>query len=118
MKIRAIRAAGLRGATPEGGWSNEIRPDDCIHTLVAVHTDEGLSGLGSVYSNDVLVKAALKVLEPLFLGENALEPERLTEKLHQHTFWLGRGGSITHAISGIHISPWALRRPAPPQPPG
>ena len=44
MKIRAIRAAGLRGATPEGGWSDELRPEDCIHTLVAVHTDEGLTG--------------------------------------------------------------------------
>ena len=27
MKIREIRAVGLRGATPEGGWSEEIQPD-------------------------------------------------------------------------------------------
>ena len=33
MKIREIRAAGLRGATPEGGWDEELRPDDCVHTL-------------------------------------------------------------------------------------
>ena len=118
MKIRAIRAAGLRGATPAGGWSNEIRPDDCVHTLIAVHTDEGLSGLGSVFSNDGLVQAALRVLEPLFLGENALEPERLTEKLHQHTFWLGRGGAITHAISGIDIALWDLAGQAAGQPVG
>src|SRR5438874_7963756 len=108
MKIRAIHAAGLYGATPEGGWSNEIRPDDCVHTLIAVHTDEGLTGLGSVFSNDGLVNAALRVLEPLFIGENALEPERVTEKLHQHTFWLGRGGSLTHTISGIDIALWDL----------
>ena len=118
MKIRAIRAAGLRGATPAGGWNNEIRPADCVHTLIAVHTDEGLSGLGSVYSNDGLVQAALQVLEPLFLGENALEPERLSEKLHQHTFWLGRGGAITHAISGIDIALWDLAGQAAGQPVG
>jgi D-galactarolactone cycloisomerase len=118
MKIRAIRAAGLRGATPEGGWSSEIRPDDCVHTLIAVHTDEGLTGLGSVFSNDGLVAAALRVLEPLFLGENALEPERLSEKLHQHTFWLGRGGSITHTISGIDIALWDLAGQAAGQPVG
>src|SRR5438477_374195 len=59
MKIRAIYAAGLRGATPAGGWSNEIRPDDCVHTLIAVHTDEGLTGLGSVFSNDGRVSAAV-----------------------------------------------------------
>ena len=41
MKIRDIRAIGLRGVSPEGGWSAEIRPDDCVHTLVAVLTDEG-----------------------------------------------------------------------------
>src|SRR5579864_9028540 len=108
MKIREIRCAGLRGATPEGGWSNELRPEDCVHTLVAVHTDEGLTGLGSVFTNDALVRAALAVLEPLFRGENALEPERVSEKLHQHTFWLGRGGTITHTISGIDIALWDL----------
>lgn len=50
MKIREIRAAGLRGASPEGGWDNDLRPEDNIYTLVAVHTDEGLVGLGSVYT--------------------------------------------------------------------
>src|SRR3954471_1605020 len=91
MKIREIRAAGLRGATPEGGWSNEIQPDECVHTLVAVLTDEGVTGVGSIFTNDALVHGALGVLEPLYRGENALEPERVSEKLHQHTFWLGRG---------------------------
>ena len=118
MKIREIRCAGLRGATPEGGWSNELRPEDCVHTLIAVHTDEGLFGLGSVFTNDQLVRGALKVLEPLFLGENALEPERVSEKLHQHTFWLGRGGTITHAISGIDIALWDVLGQAVQQPIG
>ncbi|MSU63521.1 MAG: mandelate racemase/muconate lactonizing enzyme family protein [Pedosphaera sp.] len=118
MKIREIRCAGLRGATPEGGWSNELRPDDCVHTLIAVHTDEGLTGLGSVFTNDHLVRAALSVIEPLYRGENALEPERVSEKLHQHTFWLGRGGSITHAISGIDIALWDLLGQATGQPVG
>ena len=108
MKITDIRCAGLRGATPEGGWSNELRPDDCVHTLIAVHTDQGAVGLGSVFTNDALVRASLAVLEPLFLGETALEPERVSEKLHQHMFWLGRGGAITHTISGIDIALWDL----------
>jgi len=116
MKIREIRCAGLCGATPEGGWSNELRPDDCVHTLVAVHTEEGAVGLGSVFTNDALVRAALAVLEPLYRGESALEPERVSEKLHQHSFWLGRGGSLTHAISGIDIALWDLLGQATGQP--
>ena len=118
MKIREIKCAGLRGATPEGGWSNELRPEDCVHTLIAVHTDQALAGLGSVFSNDQLVRAALAVLEPLYRGENALEPERVSEKLHQNSFWLGRGGSTSHAISGIDIALWDLLGQAAGQPVG
>lgn len=116
MKIRDIKCAGLRGATPEGGWSNELKADDCVHTLIAVHTEEGSIGLGSVFTNDALVKASIEVLRPLFVGENALEPERVTEKLHQNMFWLGRGGSITHTISGIDIALWDLFGQATGQP--
>jgi len=118
MNIREIRAIGLRGATPEGGWSDELEGDDCVHTLITVITDEGLTGLGSVFTNDDLVKSALAVLEPLYLGENALEPERVSEKLHQNMFWLGRGGSITHAISGIDIALWDILGKATGQPVG
>lgn len=118
MKIIEIRAAGLRGATPEGGWANELKPDDCVHTLLAVYTDEGITGWGSVFSNDALVKAALQVLEPLYKNENPLEPERVSEKLHAHTFWLGRGGTITHAISGIDIALWDILGKSTGQPVG
>src|SRR5258708_5463720 len=118
MKIIDIQAAGLRGATPEGGWANEIKPNDCVHTLVAVSTDEGVIGWGSVFTNDDLVKASLQVLEPLYKGENPLEPERVSEKLHAHTFWLGRGGSITHTISGIDIAMWDILGKSTGQPVG
>jgi D-galactarolactone cycloisomerase len=118
VRIREIRAVGLRGATPEGGWSDELKPDDCVHTLIAVITDDGLTGLGSVYTSDALVRSALAVLEPLYRGENGLEPERVSEKLRQHMFWLGRGGSITHTISGIDIALWDLLGKAVRQPVG
>jgi L-alanine-DL-glutamate epimerase-like enolase superfamily enzyme len=118
MKIVEIQSAGLRHGTPQGGWANEIRPDDCVHTLIAVLTDEGVTGWGSVFANDELVRAALCVLEPLYLGENPLEPERVSEKLHAHTFWMGRGGSITHAISGIDIAMWDILGQATGQPVG
>lgn len=108
MKIREVRAFGLRGRTPEGGWSNELRPDDCVHTIVAVLTDEGPVGWGSVFTSEDLVRASLAVLRPLYEGESAIEPERVSEKLHQNTFWQGRGGAITHTISGIDLALWDL----------
>jgi D-galactarolactone cycloisomerase len=118
MKITEIKAAGLRGATPEGGWANEIKPEDCVHTLIAISTDEGVTGWGSVFTNDALVHAALSVLEPLYRGENPLEPERVSEKLHAHTFWLGRGGTLTHTISGIDIAMWDILGKTTGQPVG
>ncbi len=118
MKIREIRAAGLSGATPEGGWTNDLRPEDSVHTLITVHTDEGLTGVGSAFTSVGLVKGALAVLEPLYRGESAIEPERVSEKLHQHTFWMGRGGAITHTISGIDIALWDLLGQVTGQPVG
>ena len=78
MRIRRIEAVGLRGATPKGGWSSELEPDDVVHTLVAVHTDEGPVGFGSVFTSEDLVRGALSVMRPLYEGENALEPERVS----------------------------------------
>lgn len=118
MKITKIRSAGLRHGTPEGGWANEIQPEDCVHTLIAVFTDEGITGWGSAFTNDELVQGALHVLAPLYLGENPLEPERVSEKLHANTFWMGRGGSVTHAISGIDIAMWDILGKATGQPVG
>jgi L-alanine-DL-glutamate epimerase-like enolase superfamily enzyme len=118
MKIVDIKAAGLRGATPEGGWANELKPGDCVHTLIAVFTDEGVTGWGSVFTNDALVEAALGILEPLYQGENPLEPERVSEKLHANTFWLGRGGTLTHTISGIDIAMWDILGKSTGQPVG
>jgi L-alanine-DL-glutamate epimerase-like enolase superfamily enzyme len=108
MKIAEIRALGLRGSTPQGGWMDELAPDDCVHTLIEVGTDAGITGLGSVFTSLELVEASLQVLRPHYTGESAIEPERVSEKLHQHTFWQGRGGSITHTISGIDIALWDI----------
>lgn len=118
MKITGIRSAGLRHGTPKGGWSNEIREEDCVHTLIAVYTDEGVTGWGSCFTSDRLVDGALQLLAPLYTGENPLEPERVSEKLHANTFWMGRGGSITHAISGIDIAMWDILGKATGQPAG
>lgn len=118
IRITRVTCAPLLGESPKGGWSAEIAPEDSIHALIAVHTDSGLIGHGSVFSDGRLVQAALHVLEPLYAGESALEPERVSEKLHQNTFWMGRGGTLTHTISGIDIALWDILGQATGQPVG
>ncbi len=107
MKIQSVECLGLFGKSPKGGWSNEIKPEDSIHALVVVRTDEGVIGIGSVFTDARLVEAALAVLRPLCIGET-IEPMRVSEKLHQNTFWMGMGGTLTHTISGIDIALWDI----------
>ena len=107
-RITRVAVVPLVGESPPGGWSNEIKADDSIHALIAVHTDSGITGFGSAFTDGRLAAAGAKVLEPLLIGENALEPERVSETLHHNTVWMGRGGTLTHVISGIDIALWDI----------
>lgn len=108
MKIARVESLSLLGRSPKGGWSNEIKPEDSIHALIVIETEDGTTGVGSVFTDGRLVRAGLDVLRPLLVGERADEPGRVSEKLHQNTFWMGRGGTLTHVISGIDIALWDI----------
>lgn len=108
MKITQVEALALSGRSPKGGWSNEIRPEDSIHAIIVIEAEDGTTGIGSVFTDGRLVRAGLDVLRPLLIGEPAEEPARVAEKLHQNTFWMGRGGTLTHVISGIDIALWDM----------
>ena len=118
MKIAAIRSIPLMGRTPEGGWDHDVAPEENLHTLIEVVADEGLIGVGSCYTSRALVDGALGLLRPWCVGDSAIEPERVTEKLRQMAFWQGRGGAVEHAISGIDIALWDLLGKATGQPVG
>src|SRR5436305_10536615 len=106
MKIVDIRLTGLTGGTVDGGWPEDFKPEDDLHTILEVITDEGLIGVGSVFTSKALTAGAVALLRPVLIGERADEPARVTEKLRQSTFWQGRGGAVEHAISGIDIALW------------
>lgn len=108
MKIADIRLTGLAGVTVEGGWAEELAPQDNVHTVVEVVADDGRVGVGSAFTSRDLVAGGVKLLRPFLLGERADEPARVSEKLRQNTFWQGRGGAVEHAISGIDIALWDL----------
>src|SRR5205085_291805 len=68
----------------------------------------GLRGVGSAFTGYELVRAGVNFLRPLWHGESCVEPERVSEKLRQSSFWQGRGGTLEHVISGIDIALWDL----------
>lgn len=96
-------------------WSIHT-PDVERHVFVELHTNEGLSGWGAAFSSRPQCLGALKWLKKFVMRENPLEVERVTEKLHQVSYWFGRGGAMTHAISGINIALWDLAGRALGQP--
>src|SRR5260370_2121171 len=108
MKIAEPRITGLAGGTVEGGWVDDLKPEEDINTIIEVVTDEGLVGIGSAMTSKALVEAAVKLLRRMLIGERADEPARVSERLRQSTFWQGRGGAVEHAISGIDIALWDL----------
>lgn len=115
-RIASVEVCPLTGATVDGGWPQGHEPEENLHTLVLVRSDAGLQGVGSCYTSGRLVAGAVELLWPLLKGESAVEPERVSEKLRQSSFWQGRGGSVEHAISGLDIALWDLMGRACGQP--
>ena len=116
MIITGIDVCPLIGGTVDGGWPQGHEPQEDLHTLVVVHTDADIIGYSSSFTSGKLVAGAVQLLWPLLKNEAALEPERVAEKLHQSTFWQGRGGAVTHAIIGIDIALWDIMGKACGQP--
>ncbi|MGH7200753.1 MAG: mandelate racemase/muconate lactonizing enzyme family protein, partial [Planctomycetaceae bacterium] len=108
MKITRIEVLPLTGGTVDGGWPQGHAPQDDLHTLIVLHTDDGLEGVGSCFTSGALVAGAVQLLQPMLEGQPAEEPERVAETLRQSTFWQGRGGAVEHAISGLDIALWDL----------
>jgi L-alanine-DL-glutamate epimerase-like enolase superfamily enzyme len=108
MKIASVRTIPLGGATHDHGWPGGTDPNVQYNTLVEITSDDGITGIGSCYTTRALVEGSIALLMEHLIGESALEPERVSEKLRQSTFWLGRGGSVEHTISGIDIALWDL----------
>lgn len=107
-RICDIKVHRLVGGTVDGGWPEGHEPEDDLHALVEVVTDQGRSGVGSVFTNYQLVQAGVQTLRDYWQNESAVEPERVSEKLRQSAFWQGRGGTLEHVISGIDIALWDL----------
>ncbi len=108
MTIIEVKAIPLYVQETQGGWEDEITHQDNMQTLVEIVTDDGLRGYGSAYTSVALVEGSLRLLRNWLIGETHIEPERITETLHQKTFWQGRGGAVTHAISAVDQALWDL----------
>lgn len=112
MKIRDIEVINLRFEYPPerrfhyAGGTCTGR----LTSLIKVYTDEGVVGLGSVYSHPDLVRTIIEgQLRPLLVGADPLEIESCWQRCYALTRWYGRKGAAVSALGGIDIALWDIR---------
>src|SRR5437879_10289433 len=124
MKITAVEPILLRGdeAYRSGAGGEEATDNGDWQLLIRVATDEGLTGWADV---ETLAPAAVAIiagqgmatlgfrtLGELLIGENALDCERLWDKLYIGSAYYGRRGIAMQCISAIDNCLWSIRAQA------
>ena len=109
MRIERIELFPLTSERPTLRVGFPIHPSwwGYDQTLIRIDTDEGISGWGCSGVRWEMAEAVRKVLLPHLIGEE-VQPEQVTEKLHQWTFWYGRGGAMTSYIGAVNTALWDI----------
>src|ERR1051325_3961534 len=109
MKIDHIETIHLRfeyanGFTYAGGKCTAR-----VTSLVRVHTDDGHTGIGSVYSHPGLVELIVRhQLASLLVGDDPTDLDAIWSKMYHVTRWYGRKGAAMSALGGIDTACWDL----------
>ncbi|MBT3996060.1 MAG: mandelate racemase/muconate lactonizing enzyme family protein [Chloroflexi bacterium] len=80
-------------------------------TVVRVHTDEGISGIGQCEAPSLVIDAIIRStlgLEVLLIGEDPTEVQRLWQKMYNSTGVFGRRGVVVGAIGAIETALWDI----------
>lgn len=126
MKITDVEAYMLTGPPEERGhWVSHYPVHQANELLIRLKTDEGLEGFG-LGSSRLLIKGAAEMfnegLKELIVGQDALAPERLYEKIFSITHqkiaflkeWSRNGLLITSAA--VDLAMWDILGKASGQP--
>ncbi|MDA0597250.1 MAG: mandelate racemase/muconate lactonizing enzyme family protein [Chloroflexi bacterium] len=80
-------------------------------TVVRVHTDEGISGIGQCEAPSLVIDAIIRStlgLEVLLIGEDPTEVQRLWQKMYNSTGVFGRRGVVIGVIGAIETALWDI----------
>ena len=86
-------------------------PGKADETLVRVHTDEGITGIGQAESPSLVIDAIIRTdggLQGLLHGEDPLQVERLWQKMYSATGLFGRRGVTIAAIGAVETALWDI----------
>ncbi len=86
--------------------------------IVRVRTEDGFEGIGEADSSPEVVKAIIDApfshniasgLRHLLIGENALETDRLWQKMYRATMYFGRTSVAISAMAAVDLALWDLK---------
>lgn len=101
VDVRAVHPDAPAAPKDWRSWLGQI--------LVAVDTNEGLTGYGVGGGGDAGVHVVETVLRDILLGKDASGVEELWEQMYLKTLPFGRKGLAIMAISGVDLALWDLR---------
>jgi len=81
---------------------------NCGSLFVIVRTDQGITGYGESSPMNVVAIATMisEALKALVMGENALDRDRLWDRMYFTTYKLGVMGAQPEGIAGLDIALW------------
>ena len=113
MKITDVKTIRLRATIPTEGqvFSRSGVRNSRSATLIQVHTDEGISGLGSASGNGELIEFIVaRVLKPMLVGMDPTEIDAIWDIAYfrgGHKEFGTRGVGVV-AMSGVDIALWDI----------
>ncbi|MGI9493806.1 MAG: L-talarate/galactarate dehydratase, partial [Geminicoccaceae bacterium] len=119
MRIEAINVELLRLPLPRPMLSGSSggaggKPVEFINMpLVIIKTQNGTTGLGFAWNLLGGGQATKSILAdeitPLILGEDALDHERLWDRIYRKLQSVGRAGVVTQAQAAIDLALWDIK---------
>lgn len=113
MKITDVEVLVLR--QPEIQYISDSTQDASI---VRVHTDGGVTGVGDTDSAPMAVKACIEMpsshyfcrgLREILIGEDPLDIEGCWDKMYRFSIWYGRRGVALHAMGALDLALWDIK---------
>ena len=111
--IIGMRTTLLRVPWTADPPDNGIMPaSDREFLLLEVMTKGGITGLGYLQplsgGLETLDACLKEMIAPKIIGRDATEVEGIWQTLWKSTYWLGRGGIATWALSAVDIALWDI----------
>jgi D-arabinonate dehydratase len=112
MRITDVEAITVHISLPKPVWVGKRELTYRDHTLVKIHTDDGIIGWGHTFgygAAKIITQIVREILQPFLLDQDPLANERLWESMFYGTQQFGRKGAVVRAISAVDIALWDVK---------